>query len=80
MLAPQWLQSNMGYTATWAGYISGMTGVLAVIAYTTTSLAKLYSEAIESIDPGPIEAAKAGEQGKGARIVVGAVAMPVVRE
>ena len=31
VLIPQWLQSNMGYTATWAGYISGMTGVLAVI-------------------------------------------------
>src|SRR5215510_15878151 len=27
-------------------------GVLAVVAYTTTSLAKLYSEAIEGIDPG----------------------------
>jgi DHA2 family multidrug resistance protein len=31
VLVPQWLQSNMGYTATWAGYISGMTGVLAVV-------------------------------------------------
>jgi phosphonate transport system permease protein len=31
-------------------------GVLAVIAYTTTSLAKLYSEAIEEIDPGPVDA------------------------
>jgi DHA2 family multidrug resistance protein len=31
VLAPQWLQLNMGYTATWAGYISGMTGVLAVV-------------------------------------------------
>jgi phosphonate transport system permease protein len=31
-------------------------GVLAVIAYTTTSLAKLYSEAIEGIDPGPMDA------------------------
>jgi MFS transporter, DHA2 family, multidrug resistance protein len=30
VLAPQWLQLNMGYTATWAGYISGMTGILAV--------------------------------------------------
>ena len=34
-------------------------GVLAVIAYTTTSLAKLYSEAIEAIDPGPVEAVRA---------------------
>ena len=31
-------------------------GVLAVIAYTTTSLAKLYSEAIEGIDRGPVDA------------------------
>jgi phosphonate transport system permease protein len=31
-------------------------GVLAVIAYTTTSLAKLYSESIEGIDPGPVDA------------------------
>lgn len=34
-------------------------GVLAVVAYTTTVLAKLYSEAIEAIDPGPVEAATA---------------------
>lgn len=31
-------------------------GVLAVVAYTTTSLAKLYSEAIEGIDVGPVDA------------------------
>ena len=31
MLVPLWLQANMGYTATWAGYISGMTGILAVV-------------------------------------------------
>lgn len=31
-------------------------GVLAVIVYTTMSLAKLYSEAIEGIDTGPVEA------------------------
>ena len=30
VLIPQWLQSNMGYTATWAGYATGLTGVLAV--------------------------------------------------
>jgi len=34
-------------------------GVLAVVAYTTTVLAKLYSEAIEAIDPGPVEAVAA---------------------
>ena len=31
-------------------------GVLAVVAYTTTSLARLYSEAIEGIEPGPVDA------------------------
>jgi phosphonate transport system permease protein len=34
-------------------------GVLAVVAYTTTSLAKLYSEAVEGIDPGPVDAIRA---------------------
>ncbi len=34
-------------------------GVLAVVVYTATVLAKLYSEAIETIDPGPVEAVKA---------------------
>jgi len=31
-------------------------GVLAVFVYTTTSLAKLYSETIEGIEPGPVDA------------------------
>lgn len=31
-------------------------GVLAVVVYTTMSLAKLYSEAVEGIDTGPVEA------------------------
>jgi phosphonate transport system permease protein len=34
-------------------------GMLAVIAYTTTSLAKLYSETIEGIDAGPVDAIRA---------------------
>ena len=34
-------------------------GVLAVVVYTATVLAKLYSEAIEAIDPGPVEAVRA---------------------
>lgn len=34
-------------------------GVLAVVAYTTTSLAKLYSETIEGIDSGPVDAIRA---------------------
>lgn len=34
-------------------------GVLAVVVYTTTVLAKLFSEAIEAMDPGPVEAVEA---------------------
>jgi phosphonate transport system permease protein len=34
-------------------------GVLAVLVYTATVLAKLYSEAIEAIEPGPVEAVQA---------------------
>jgi phosphonate transport system permease protein len=34
-------------------------GMLAVVAYTTTSLAKLYSETIEGIDAGPVDAIRA---------------------
>jgi phosphonate transport system permease protein len=34
-------------------------GVLAVIVYTATVLAKLYSEAIEAMDPLPVEAVEA---------------------
>ena len=32
VLTPLWLQSEMGYTATWAGYVTGMVGILAVFA------------------------------------------------
>lgn len=31
VLTPLWLQSNMGYTATWAGYATATTGIFAVI-------------------------------------------------
>ena len=34
-------------------------GVLAVVVYTATVLAKLFSEAIEAMDPGPVEAVEA---------------------
>ena len=30
VLTPLWLQTNMGYTATWAGYVSGTIGILAI--------------------------------------------------
>ncbi len=32
VLTPLWLQQNMGYTATWSGYVTAQTGVLAVMA------------------------------------------------
>lgn len=32
VLTPLWLQNYMGYTATWSGYASALTGVLAVLA------------------------------------------------
>jgi DHA2 family multidrug resistance protein len=38
VLTPLWLQSNMGYTATWAGYASGMMGVLALVLAPPTAL------------------------------------------
>ncbi|KQM59831.1 MULTISPECIES: DHA2 family efflux MFS transporter permease subunit [unclassified Sphingomonas] len=31
VIIPLWLQQNMGYTATWAGYATGLMGVLAVL-------------------------------------------------
>jgi DHA2 family multidrug resistance protein len=31
LLVPLWLQTNMGYTATWAGYTTALGGVLAVV-------------------------------------------------
>jgi DHA2 family multidrug resistance protein len=46
VLLPLWLQSNMGYTATWAGYATGIMGILAVAA------APLVGKAVErGIDP-----------------------------
>ena len=39
VLTPLWLQSNMGYTATWAGYITGMIGVLAIVSAPITAQA-----------------------------------------
>ncbi len=38
------------------GYGSPFGGVLALVVITTVSLGKMFSEAVESIDPGPIEA------------------------
>jgi DHA2 family multidrug resistance protein len=32
VMTPLWLQGQMGYTSTWAGYATGMVGVLAIVA------------------------------------------------
>jgi len=45
VIIPLWLQQNMGYTATWAGYATGLMGVFAVIS------APAIGKAAEKIDP-----------------------------
>jgi DHA2 family multidrug resistance protein len=45
VIIPLWLQQNMGYTATWAGYSTGIMGILAVIS------APAIGKALEKIDP-----------------------------
>ena len=44
VLLPLWLQSNMGYTATWAGYATGIMGIFAVLS------APLVGKAVEKVD------------------------------
>jgi DHA2 family multidrug resistance protein len=44
VLLPLWLQTNMGYTATWAGYATGIMGIFAVLS------APLVGKAVEKID------------------------------
>lgn len=45
VLIPLWLQQNMGYTATWAGYATGIMGILAVFS------SPIIGKAAEKIDP-----------------------------
>ena len=45
VILPMWLQANMGYTATWAGYSTGIMGILAVCC------APLVGKAVEKFDP-----------------------------
>jgi DHA2 family multidrug resistance protein len=45
VLLPLWLQSNMGYTATWAGYATGIMGIFAVLC------SPLVGKACEKFDP-----------------------------
>jgi len=47
----------------WVG-IGPFAGVLALILHSAASLAKLYSEAVEAIDPGPVEAVRATGAGR----------------
>lgn len=45
VILPLWLQANMGYTATWAGYATGIMGILAVVC------SPLVGKAVEKVDP-----------------------------
>jgi DHA2 family multidrug resistance protein len=45
VILPLWLQTNMGYTATWAGYATGIMGILAVLS------APFVGKACEKFDP-----------------------------
>jgi DHA2 family multidrug resistance protein len=45
VLIPQWLQSSMGYTATYAGYVTAFTGVGAVV------MSPVVSKLLEKVDP-----------------------------
>jgi DHA2 family multidrug resistance protein len=45
VIIPLWLQQNLGYTATWAGYATGLMGLLAVAS------APLVGKATETWDP-----------------------------
>lgn len=45
LILPLWLQQNMGYTATWAGYATGIMGVLALIS------SPLVGKLVEKFDP-----------------------------
>jgi DHA2 family multidrug resistance protein len=44
VIIPLWLQQNLGYTATWAGYSTGILGILAVMS------APMVGKALEKID------------------------------
>lgn len=45
VILPVWLQQNMGYTATWAGYATGIMGLLAIAS------APIVGQLAERIDP-----------------------------
>ncbi len=62
--------------AIWVGF-GPFAGVLALSVVTVASLGKLYSEAVESIDPGPIEAIRATGANE-AQVIVYAVIPQIV--
>ena len=45
VILPLWLQQNLGYTATWAGYATGIMGLLAIVS------APIVGKLAETIDP-----------------------------
>lgn len=45
VLLPLWLQQNLGYTATWAGYATGIMGLLAIVS------APVVGKLAETVDP-----------------------------
>jgi len=45
VILPLWLQQNLGYTATWAGYATGMMGIFAVLS------APVIGQMAEKVDP-----------------------------
>jgi phosphonate transport system permease protein len=59
------------------GFNSPFAGVLALVLVTTASLGKMFSEAVESIDPGPIEAVTA-TGGNRAQVILYAVVPQII--
>ena len=45
VILPLWLQQNLGYTATWAGYATGMMGLFAILS------APIVGKLTETVDP-----------------------------
>jgi len=45
VIVPLWLQTNLGYTATWAGYVTAFNGALAVV------LSPIVAQLVRRIDP-----------------------------
>ena len=59
--------------AAWVGYGSPFAGVMALVVVTVANLGKLFSEAVENIDDGPLEAIRATGANKAQEIAFGVV-------